>query len=349
MKKIIFLLMAILIVVPVFSLEITRGKIKVVLDEAEGSFAVFDVSDRGRAISLLSDEDHSTTALYILVNDRIFHLGKNSSFRQSVEEGDDHISFIWTSSILKITQKFSFINSNNNATASGFKMEINIENLSETAANVGVRIMLDTYLSENSNAHFVLSSGDELTKERSYTSSFPQYWVSGTPGEGTALQVMLNQRGSTEPSQVVFANWKRLDSANWAYNSRTRNFNYLPYSVNDSAVSQWYETQSLASGDNRTISLLLGLYDSSGLSDQVATTTADIVSEAGPVSSGSPRTTEVNNVIIELRDDLAKVNFVLGEFDKVIMGDQDVSIEDIDSLESLVKELEERYQQYQDQ
>ena len=61
--------------------------------------------------------------------------------------------------------------------------------------------------------------------------------------------MMLDNNIVTSPDKVIFSNWKRLDESGWTLNVKDgRNFNLLPYSINDSAVSHYYEPIRIPQG-----------------------------------------------------------------------------------------------------
>ena len=67
--------------------------------------------------------------------------------------------------------------------------------------------------------------------------------------------------GDHPADRIVFANWKRLSDASWSYEtSASRDFSLQPYSVNDSAVSQYYDPRLLAPGAQATVTIVLGKF-----------------------------------------------------------------------------------------
>jgi hypothetical protein len=96
---------------------------------------------------------------------------------------------------------------------------------------------------------------------------------------------------------VVFANWKRLNDASWSYTtSSARNFNLLPYSVNDSAVAQYYEPRKVAKGTGFTVTMCMGKYSPAGfVLKKPAVTVAAAPApapEPAPVPAAEPPVTE---------------------------------------------------------
>lgn len=350
MKRIFLPFILILLTVSLYGFELTKGNMKLILDENLGTFSLYDVRNQQKPVSLLVDSDPRTSGLYIFVDDKVHRMGRNASFRQTLETNANGAALVWTSASLRITQSFTFTRSSGSTVEDGILMKVKVDNLSQTAQEIGIRILLDTLRGENGGSHFTLAGGVEVARETALSRNFPAYWVSGDPS-GTALQLMVNARGTTLPSQIVFANWKRLDSVNWIYQGRDRNFNYLPYSVNDSAVSHWYDPVMVEANLSREIMVPLGLYSATGH------TAAGSASPASPGPSGSsgdsiPQTPVVRDnpdvFIDDLRDDLYKVNQILLLIEEAIRTEEESGGVDPSELESQVMDLEKRKLQYQE-
>jgi len=350
MRRNLFVFILICCTFALYGYEETRGNIKLLLDENLGTFSLYDVRNPDKPVSLLVDSDPRTSALYIFVDDRVHRMGRNSSFRQTLEKQNDGASFVWTSSSLRIIQTFSFIRSSGATVEDGILMKVKVDNLSQTAQQIGIRILLDTHRGESGGSHFTLAGGVEVARETSLSRNLPAYWVSGDPSRA-ALQMMVNSRGVTLPSQIVFANWKRLDSTNWVYQGRDRNFNYLPYSVNDSAVSQWYDPETVGANLSREILVALGLYTATG---HMGAGPAALPSpgQAGSSEGSLSQTPVVRDnpdvFIDDLREDLNRVNQILFRIEEAIRTEEESGGVDPAELESLVRDLELRKLQYQE-
>ncbi|MDR1319070.1 MAG: hypothetical protein LBJ90_05550, partial [Treponema sp.] len=98
-------------------------------------------------------------------------------------------------------------------------------------------------------------------------------WVS--KNEHLSLMGSIYRPDGRAPDFLHFANWKRLNEIPWKMPySSGRNFNFLPYSIGDSAVCYYYEPLSLAPGNEINCSILLASEDPAGF--------------AGPTASAAP-------------------------------------------------------------
>jgi hypothetical protein len=197
-----------------------------------------------------------------LTGNTIYTMGDEGSFRQTVERTDNGARFVWRSARLKVSEEFILLTPQDVPLTQGLRIVIRVENVSEVAQTVGVRLLFDTYLGEASGSHFVTSSNAMLAKEAAVNSpAAGSYWISpfiaSSSGEG--LLVLTDSQYVTQPEAVVFANWKRLFEANWEYRSLPNlDFSYQPYSFNDSAVCQYYPKQRLEKKSMREIVLVMG-------------------------------------------------------------------------------------------
>lgn len=185
------------------------------------------------------------------------------------------------------------------------------------------------------------------------------------------MLVMTSGEGITIPDKVIFANWKRLNDASWSYPTSTaRNFNLLPYSVNDSAVSQYYEPRKLSRGSTMTVTICLGKYTPAGFAlkkpaeapvvaaaapavEQPAVVQPPIVElppvvEPVPVAELPAPSPEAPAARVQpnVRADMAAVNALIAEIDVHIAAGREAVEADIERLKAALAELKGRASAY---
>ena len=253
--------------------------VKLTLHEGIGRFSLAGLGQASGAsfTPLLVAQDPRSSMVSILVSDRVIRLGESSDFLEAVEKTATGARFTWTSKQLVVTETFSFIGAPGSDVASGVRVDLQVTNVSEQDLAVAVRYLFDTWLGEASSVHFRTDTVAGLTRELTVTKDErPAYWVSplADNAEGFGFQCMLSGEGVTVPDRVVFANWKRLSDSAWSYTtSAARTFSQAPYSMNDSAVGQYYDAQPIPRGGSITVTLALGRASPSGLTLQTAATT----------------------------------------------------------------------------
>jgi hypothetical protein len=352
-----FLLAALVaIAVPLGALEVTNGLVKLTLHEGIGRFSLASLTQASGAsyTPLLVAQDPRSSMVSLLVSDRVIRLGESSDFLEAVEKTATGARFTWASKQLVVTETFSFIGVPGSDVASGVRVDLQVANVSEQDLSVAVRYLFDTWLGEASSVHFRTDTVAGLTRELTVTKDErPAYWVSplADNAEGFGFQCMLSGEGVTVPDRVVFANWKRLSDSAWSYTtSAARTFSQAPYSMNDSAVGQYYDSRPIPRGGNLTITLALGRASPSGLTLQtgavtvaaavppvvVATATETTVETATAVTAPPP------DPVATARSDLTAINELLREIDRRLATGSAVTAEELAALEQSLAALKER-------
>jgi hypothetical protein len=361
------------------ALDLTEGRLRLTLHEGIGRFSLSYLSNSRESAytPLLVAQDPRTSVLSIVVGNRVTRLGEGSEYSLTTERTTDGARFLWKSSLLTVTESFSFLASEGATAANGIRIDVEVKNTSRQDLTVGLRYLFDTYLGEASFLHFRTDAIPDVTRELTLSGdSMPRYWVSplADDPEELGMQVMTSGEGITVPDKVVFANWKRLNDASWSYTTSTaRNFNLLPYSVNDSAVSQYYEPKRLAKGASATVTLCLGKYAPAGfaLKKPVAPTVAaapvveqpavveqpPVVEQpavveppaqpavepaAEPIVAVEPAVEASAQVQQMVRTDMAAVNALISEIDGNIAAGPEVSADVIARLKAAIAELKSR-------
>lgn len=267
MKRAAIILLALTVSTAICALDVEQGGIRLTLDEDSARFLLDLRPSSGGDdwIPLIFREDPRTSGLDIREGNRIFRMGDGGAFRQVAEVTDEGVLFIWTSATLRVSERFRFIRSAGGDVADGVQIDIAITNLAEHSVPVGMRLLLDTYLGERGNAHFTTPLRQQITREAEILPSAAESYIRSMPADGeVGLQVMLSGSGITVPEQVAVANWKRLSDSDWEYDvNEERNFNRLPYSINDSALLLTYGEQVLRQNERYEVSVQMG-----GLADK---------------------------------------------------------------------------------
>ncbi len=323
MKKVsLFVFLAALTTVTAAALTLSNESYELTLHEQSGRFSLYAVTQDGTKTSLFVKDDPRTTILTVLAGSNIYRMGDSFQFRQTVKEDGNSASFVWTSSSLVVTEKFSLEDS-------FVTISVTVENISERQLRIGVRYLLDTYLGEKRD-HFS-ADGLPVEAETDYVWATP-YEIISSDGESTQLVVSTTGAGISEPDRIVLANWKRLSDANWDFEAnQDRDFSLLPYSINDSAVAMYYEPQQIPSKTNRTVTLKLSWEDPS---------TVVPASDSGGTTS---RESGENQALRDdIRAEMVKIDSLIIQIDSLIETDESPSDSAISEIESSMNDIEER-------
>ncbi|MGD0724803.1 MAG: hypothetical protein ABSB63_04500 [Spirochaetia bacterium] len=334
---------------PGWALDLSDGSLRLTLQERIGRFSLSYAPQarKGVPVPLLSAQDPRTTTLSVVVGNKIYRMGETSAFSQTVEKSARGARFVWKSSFLQVTETFTFIASPDSQVTNGVQIDIGLKNVSEKSYNAGIRYLFDTWLGEASSVHFRTDTLSQMSRELTL---LPRdnalYWVSPLVGdpEDIGLQVMTSGAGVTVPDRVVFANWKRLSDASWSYEtSADRNFSQLPYSVNDSAVSQYYDPRAIPPGTEVTITLVLGKFSREGFR-AAGPASAQGFAASVEQSLAAAKTTKDDGEA--LRADLSTVNRILVEIDAALSAAGPVPEDKLGLMESALTDLGGRSSRY---
>ncbi len=349
MKRFIIIILLFITAFNSFGLESSDGRIKIVLNSNNGSFAIhyLDNINTGKYIPLLFDKDPETSFLSISADNKILKMGSSSGFSQKISSSSNGGTIIWGSRELIITQTFAFIKSKESALSDGISITITVDNLSDKSSNLGIAYLFDTFMGEENSEHFTLDSGLSVTSEESFTSRFPNFWIS--PSSGTnikGLQGMVRGPGITVPDKIIFANWKRLQNNLWNYQVKTsRNFNLIPYSINDSAVAMIFNPIRVDSRSSRSVTIVMGGY--SGSSFQANSTQND--SEISNIFISTINTeTDPQNIESSLRSDLLANNDLIKKINVLLEYPNNVTDAEIELIEQIMETLKQRQKLYED-
>ena len=305
-----------------FALEIERGDIRLTLHADSSRFSVA-ARDGERWVPLLFSRDPRTSALDIRVDNRVIRIGDAGSFAQRIVTTDYGAEYVWTSPTLDVTQRFEFIRSGNSNRENGIEITVTIVNRAEQRVDVAARLLLDTWLGEDTNTHFVTDRGERIDTERNIRGASDDRFIRSVaaPDDPFGLQIMIGNSTVTRGTLSV-ANWRRLNEATWEYIANdTRNFNRLPYSINDSAVLIVYEPQTLRTGEAYRVVARIGLPTDTGFLDP--TTTAE-----------TTRDTDLTGALLD------RVRLILARIEEIADSDT-ATVEEVNALQAELRLLSE--------
>lgn len=318
--------------------EFREGRIKLVLHENTGRFSLYYLTDIKKETyeALFVDQDPRTSFLGILVDDKAYRMGESSAFRLRINtDSSAKPALVFESAFLSVSEEFSFIRAGSGTLVDGVRIDIRLTNKGERQIPVGIRFLLDTKLGEGGSAPF--STDKRVIGSETLVSpkDGDQWWFSKNDTAG--LMGSIQVPGVDPPESVVFANWKRLNDAPWKSSvSPGRNFNYLPYSVGDSALCYYFETKPLDRGAERVVSILLAAASDQGFSSFGMAPEND-VSRLLNESSATPSSAD-----LALRTDLITLRDLLQRIDALLAPGATVSEDELTAMETVIRKLKDR-------
>jgi hypothetical protein len=321
-----------------FALDLTSGRVRLVLHENTGRFSLYYLTDmtQDRYTPLFVDQDPRTSFLAVMVNDRIYRLGEAAAFRTRMGGTAANPAIIFESSFLSVTQEFSFIRTAGSSLVNGIRMRVRMENLGEQQFRVGLRFLLDTSLGEGGSPAPFMTNLRALSAETAIEKNAPdRYWVSRN--DRVSLMGSISTGVTEGPDLIHFANWKRFNDTPWKISyTAGRNFNYLPYSVGDSAVCYYFDPLPLSRGEGRGVSILLAAEDESGFA----------AADAEPGDELSRIMADSNELLSRedsRRTDAITIRDLISRIDRYIASGVSISDEEIAAIELVITRLKARY------
>ena len=245
-----------------FASESSDGYIRLILNQRNGSFSLFYLTDpvRMRYEPLLYNKDPTSSFLSVMEDGYVHMMGKSREFRTRLERQSGHPALVFESSSLLVAQVFTPVKTPNSPNVNGVRIDVTVQNKGTRHSFIGVRMLFDTYLGEQRGRIPFITNTQIIRSEKIIESLQGElFWIS--QGENVSLMGSVVNPVDSEarlPDYIHFANWKRLSDAAWDLNySEGRSFNYAPYSVGDSAVCYFYEPVLLESRGMLTFTVFL--------------------------------------------------------------------------------------------
>jgi len=292
--------------------EFNDGAVRLVLHEETGRFSLYSLRHRDNRrghLALFFGQDPRTSSLLVMVNDRAFRMGDSPAFRTRIGGTARNPSLIFESYFMLVAKEFSFVSSADSEEVNGVSVRITLENRCNRQVMAGARFLLDTNLGSRQPDVFFATNRRTISSETLLTrADRDSFWIDRN--DTASLTGSLFTGSGEDPDSVLFANWKRLNEASLNIPHQPgRNFNMLPYSVRDPAVSYYFEARPLSRGERRSFRIYLFLNSAAGLGPAAPAGVAgreailDMASRAG-----LPAADAEGQDIAELRELMARID-----------------------------------------
>jgi hypothetical protein len=251
-KRQVFFFLFLFLVLRLGANETKDGFIRMLINEKTGRFSISFLTDPEKSTySQLIYRSGETSFFDINVDGIPYRLGETRVFSTRVDRENNEPVVIYDSKLLTVKTSFSPVKTLSSPNANGIRITIQIFNNSEEEHEVGLRLVIDTTLGEGrKNMPFVTENFNIKKEKIIESSSEEKFWIS----RGKDISLMGSIADPTDdnavrPDYLHFANWKKLSDVPWkASYHEGRSFNKLPYSINDSAVSYYWNPVALETG-----------------------------------------------------------------------------------------------------
>ncbi len=343
----------------------TAGAIEIEVDnyiltigDQSGHFAVEYQRD-GRRLPLFFTENPRTSSVSMRYGDAVIRFTDDKDFVVSVQEFQDSIITQYSIENLRHQQRFSFIEGPNGSIA-GIAVDLSLVNIDTPQAQAELRMILDTTLGEQRPGHFSTSRNPSITREYQFSPNSSESWILSYNGD-YGLLLTLAGSGATAPRTALSANWKRLSEASWDYETQeNRNFNLLPFSINDSALAMYYGPEVLGPQDEIRYRLYVSFIDDPSEIPSVQLALAngtarvidgeaqraveiaiveDTIEEDEPEASSGLSPDEIR-IIAPYLQEIDTLNALIDQIDALLRSRSTLSRSEVQALESILETVQ---------
>jgi hypothetical protein len=207
-----------------------------------------------------------------------------------VTDNNNAIISEWRYRDYDVRQIFTLMKSADSGLEDCVKITYNIQNNSPRQESIGIRILLDTALSDLDNVPFRVPGFGLIDSEYEFSGEdVPLSWYSFDNYTRPNVRTVgaLRGEGLLPPDRLIFAAWRRFSTNDWNFRVvRGRSFRFSVLGSKDSAVALVYECRLVNPGTTFTVATAYGLYgvEEQVIADNLAVTlrSADIIDDLQP-------------------------------------------------------------------
>ncbi|MFC6227805.1 OmpL47-type beta-barrel domain-containing protein [Paenibacillus allorhizosphaerae] len=190
--------------------------------------------------------------------DRVF--GQDGAFTSAPHNVDDSTNeAIWKFGDISVKQALQTGINPATGIPDAVKIRYTMTNTGTQNHNVGLRMMIDTMVNGNDSAPFrvpAASGGIEsVNTEKNYLNDqVPAFWqaFNNFNNPDISSQYTMRGNGATPPDRFTIANWNSIQATQWDYTITPNR------QTGDSAVGMWWNPETLAPGETKTITTYYG-------------------------------------------------------------------------------------------
>ena len=221
------------------------GKLRLVIEDYDGSFFLYRKNVHGSYVSLLDAKRYSlNSGFYVLFEKNIQKLTRSGGVRIHSEKTEDGAKLVFAvKNRLVCKIDFTFFSSDGREIDS-VRMDTSLLNIDDAPRLTGLKVVFDTWLGENSLRHFSTALRDSVTSECYFNDMSREQWIQSADGE-VAMRLLLWGKDITKIQTAAIANKDVLAVPVWVPSLvPERKFDSI-HSYNNSAVSVLWEPRRL--------------------------------------------------------------------------------------------------------
>lgn len=273
MKKIIIIFFTVFILLPTFInsslIEMENEFIKIIGDTDTARFIIKTTGGDPKLDSdqdsLLLYEDYPPTSFStIRIDEKEYKFGDEiGMFTSRMMRRNDIITTVWNIRNIDIRQTLKIVNGPTTGNLDTVEILYDIINKDNREHDIGIRVMLDTYLGKEDGAPFRIPQRGNITEEKALIGDeVPEYWYSydDLSNPSVIAQGTLRIQDNPPPDKIIFTSWERFNKYLWDFTIKPgRSFRRSIIGPLDSALAMYWSTGKLKPNENYTIKTYYGL------------------------------------------------------------------------------------------
>ncbi|MGI5174062.1 hypothetical protein H0R92_10765 [Treponema sp. OMZ 840] len=225
--------------------DIKSGKLRLVIEDYDGTVFLYRRNNQGDYISLLDSKRYTVNSgFYVLSGKNVQKLTRSGGMHIKSSETGSGAQLVFTlKNKYSCTVLFSFFASDEKENDS-VRIDVALENIGEERRLTGLRVFFDTWLGETSGKHFSTAVRDSIDSECFFTDMSRDRWIQSSNGD-VSMRLLLWGEGITKIQTLAIANKDVLGIPVWAPRFvPERKFDSIT-SYNNSALSVFWEPKYL--------------------------------------------------------------------------------------------------------
>ncbi|MBU1076212.1 MAG: hypothetical protein KKH98_02895, partial [Spirochaetes bacterium] len=214
---------------------------------------------------LLFEDEIPTSFSTIRINERNYKFGsEEGEFIGNMITGDQRMKCAWMKKKIKVIQYLRFVQGITTGNIDTIEISYDIENTDTQQHDIGIRIMLDTYLGKEDGAPFRIPGRGPVTTELFLSKSMiPSYWYAFDDLMNSTIRAQgtLLKRNTLKPDKVVYASWIKFSENLWDFSlEEGKSFRRTPLGPLDSAVAVYWYPRRINPKESFQVKTYYGIY-----------------------------------------------------------------------------------------
>lgn len=192
---------------------VENADVRIKLNAKKGTFALYSLNEKGKAISLLSPYNSNSESYYMLkIGRKQYKLCNKGQVSCEARKTSSGVQMVYTvAKKAYFALDFSFPESEvDDSLQNVVRVTMYTVNIGETPQSFAIKAIFDTILGETSGIHFKTAVNSKLDRQKHFHDMKEDKWIRSA-SRNTAIQFMLDGEGITVPEAVSVTSKESLE------------------------------------------------------------------------------------------------------------------------------------------